>query len=288
MERPVIEINGLSAGAGRAGGIASLDLEVVPGLTFVLGPPASGKTTLLRLVATVVAPDLGGLRVLGHDPTRSLGRLSVRRRLGYVPQYFEPFRHLSVFELVDYVALLKELTDRHTRHVEVHRVLELVGLGDVAAEPTRMLPLPLQRRVALAQALTGDPDLVVLDGITEHLEPGDRTALLELVAEATRGRTVLASTTWPPDVDVLGARVVVLESGLVHFDGSPESLADLARDRVWLSDRPLAGMQFWWRDRDGLVRNVGSPPAWADVVEPTVVDGYVLLIGHRPAREAAA
>jgi ABC-2 type transport system ATP-binding protein len=288
MERPVIEINGVSAAFGRPGGLSSLDLELPGGLTFVLGPNGAGKTTLLRLVATVAVPDLGGLRILGYDPTRSAGRLAVRRRLGYVPQGLEPYPHLSVFGLVDYVALLKELVERRARQVEVHRVLELVGLGDVAGERTRDLPPPLWPRMALALALTGDPDLVVLDDIADRLGPADRADLIELVVEAAADRTVLLSTRKPADVDVPGAHVVVLHDGLVHFDGPPEMLAGLAEDKVWLSERPLAGTHSWWRDADGWVRNVGIPPDPADAVEPTVVDGNLLLVGSVPIEEVAA
>src|SRR5207244_9074127 len=94
-------------------------------------PNGAGKTTLLRMVATVRSPDKGSLRLLGRDPQSPGDRLEIRRRLGYMPQEPGFHRHFSAFEFIDYIAILKEWTDRRARHDEVRRVLELVGLSEV-------------------------------------------------------------------------------------------------------------------------------------------------------------
>ena len=119
---------------GRTHALRGVDLALEHGVTGLLGPNGAGKTTLMRILATVLAPDAGELRLLGHDPRRRRASApEIRRRLGYMPQ--EPGFHarFTAFEFVDYVAILKEHTDRRARHDEVRRVLDCVGLADVAA-----------------------------------------------------------------------------------------------------------------------------------------------------------
>ena len=111
--------------------VAGVDLSAGRGVTGLLGPNGAGKTTLLRILATVLAPDRGRLRLLGHDPGTPAGRLAIRRRLGYLPQEPGFHRGMTVFDFIDYVAILKEMTDRRARHDEARRVIELVGLARI-------------------------------------------------------------------------------------------------------------------------------------------------------------
>src|SRR6185295_8710374 len=119
--------------------------------------------TLLRILATVLPPDGGHVEELGADPSTHDGRLDVRRSLGYMPQEPGFHRSFTAFEFVDYVAILKEMTDRRGRHAEVRRVLGLAGLDAVAGKKIRALSGGMRRRVALAQALLGQPELLILD-----------------------------------------------------------------------------------------------------------------------------
>ncbi len=126
-----VEVNGVSKSFRSTLALDDVTLSIGPGVTGLLGPNGAGKTTLLRIIATVLAPDRGDVRVLGHDPAVSEARLAIRRRLGYFPQEPGYYTNLSAFDFVDYIAILKEITDRRTRHDEVARVLGLVGLTDV-------------------------------------------------------------------------------------------------------------------------------------------------------------
>ena len=119
------------------------------GVTGLLGPNGAGKTTLLRILATVLAPDAGRLRLLGLDPRDPSERLEVRRRLGYMPQDVGFHRGFTTFEAVDYIAVLKEHTERRARHDEVRRVLGLVGLSDVTGKKVRALSGGMRRRLGL-------------------------------------------------------------------------------------------------------------------------------------------
>ena len=230
-------------------------------------------------MATVLAPDSGRVRLLGHDPATPSGRLAIRRRLGYLPQEPGFHRGMTVFDFVDYVAILKEMTDRRARHDEVRRVLDLVGLAAVSGKQIRTVSGGMRRRVALAQALLGDPDLVVLDEPTAGLDPEQRLRFREIVSRVGDGRTVVLSTHQTEDVAALCQRVVVLHEGRVCSPARRPTLAGTRAGRVWLAGPGAPAPRLAWRTGDGLIRNVGDAPAGAELIAPTLEDGYLLLVG---------
>jgi ABC-2 type transport system ATP-binding protein len=284
---PTVSLTGVEKSYGRTQAVAGVDLTAEPGIMGLLGPNGAGKTTLMRMLATVLAPDGGRVRLLGHDPSDADGRLAIRRRLGYVPQEPGYHRNFTAFEFVDYVAILKEMTDRRARHDEVRRVLELVGLGDVSGKRIKALSGGMRRRVALAQALLGSPDLLVLDEPTAGLDPEQRLRFREVVSAVATDATVILSTHQTEDVSAVCQRVVVMHEGVVRYDGSVRGLADGARGRVWLAADRHPQARLSWRTGDGRHRNIGDAPPGVELVDPTVEDGYLLLVGHG-VEEAAA
>ncbi|MEU6571499.1 ABC transporter ATP-binding protein [Streptomyces parvulus] len=286
---PTVSASGLSLHYGRTRALDDVSLRLTPGVTGLLGPNGAGKTTLLRVLATAVPADRGAFTVLGHDPATSRGRQEVRRRLGYLPQTpgFHP--DFTAFEFVDYVAILKELAGRGERHREVRRVLDEVGLRDVRGRRIRKLSGGMRQRVALAAALVGDPGFLVLDEPTVGLDPEQRMRFRELIAGAGEGRTVLLSTHQTEDVAMLCHRVVVMARGAVRFDGTPAELTARAGGRVWSSADRDPGAKAGWRTGGGSFRNVGDPPAGAELAEPTLEDGYLLVLdGDGDTAEVAA
>jgi ABC-2 type transport system ATP-binding protein len=256
-------------------------------VTGLLGPNGAGKTTLLRVLATAVPADRGAFTVLGHDPGTPTGRLNVRRSLGYLPQTPAFHPDFSAFEFVDYVAILKELTDRSARHREVRRVLETVDLSDVRGKRIKRLSGGMRQRVGLAAALVGDPGFLVLDEPTVGLDPEQRMRFREMIAEAGEGRTVLLSTHQTEDVAMLCHRVIVMVRGSIRFEGTPAELTARAAGRVWSSTARDPGARAGWRTGTGSFRNVGDPPKGAELLEPTLEDGYLLTLDGEPAEVAA-
>ena len=265
----------------------SVDLTAGPGVTGLLGPNGAGKTTLLRILATVVKPDGGRARVFGLDPSDGPERREIRRRLGYQPQEPGFFQGFTVFAFLDYVAILKELAGMDNRRREVNRVMDLVDLRAVASRKIRKLSGGMRRRVALAQALLGQPQLLILDEPTAGLDPEQRLRFRQVVSHVAGEHTVLLSTHQTDDVAALCDRVVVLHQGRVRFAGTPGDLGNMAAGRVWLADRPQAGTHLSWRTGTGQHRMVGDPPAGAHLVPPTLEDGYLLLVGRaaQPSKE---
>ncbi len=281
MSLPTVQITGVEKSFLRTRALNGVTFDAGAGITGLLGPNGAGKTTLLRMLATVLAPDAGDLRLLGWDPGKADERVSIRRRLGYMPQEPGFHRSFTAFEFVDYVAILKEMTDTRARHDEVRRVLTLVGLESRSGTKIKALSGGMRRRVALAQALLGDPDLLVLDEPTAGLDPEQRLRFREIVSERAEDRTVVLSTHQTEDVAALCPRVVVMLDGRALFDGTPAELIDVARGRVWLAGERSAAAQLSWRTGDGRHRHIGEAPANADLVEPSLEDGYLLLVGNR-------
>jgi ABC-2 type transport system ATP-binding protein len=281
---PAIELTALSKRYGSTPAVDDLHWSGGRGVIGLLGPNGAGKSTLLRMLATVLSQDRGAIRIFGLDPAVADDRLAIRRRLGYLPQEAGLYRNFTAFDLVDYVAVLKEITDRSLRREEVRRVLDDVGLADDMHRRIRTLSGGMQRRVALAAALLGRPDLLVLDEPSAGLDPDQRLRLRTVLSEVGRRGTVLLSTHHTDEVAAFCQRVLVLDRGRLLFDGAPRDLASRAAGRVWISDRPDAGALRSWVTGDGDVRNIGEPPAGALMVDPTLDDGYLLVASEEAAR----
>jgi ABC-2 type transport system ATP-binding protein len=284
---PTVTVHGLHKRFGATVALNELDVTFERGVNGLLGPNGAGKTTMLRILATVLTADRGALDVLGADPTTSAGRLSVRRRLGYLPQEPGFHRQFSAFDFVDYVAILKEWADRRARHDEVRRVLTLVGLDGVMHRRISRLSGGMRRRVGIAQALLGRPELLILDEPTAGLDPEQRLRFRELLGTEAEGSTVLLSTHQTDDVAALCQHVIVLLAGEVRFTGSPGALAALADGRVWLASERDARAELAWITGEGRIRHIGEPPAGAHLVEPTVEDGYLVLAGREGRGDTA-
>jgi ABC-2 type transport system ATP-binding protein len=288
MIASTIELSDVTKTYGSTRAVDGMSVSFGRGVTGLLGPNGAGKTTLLRIIATVLAADSGTVNVLGEDPGDVSGRLSIRRRLGYFPQEPGYYDNLSAFDFVDYIAILKEMTERRARRDEVRRVLTEVGLDDVMHKRIKTLSGGMRRRVIVAQALLGDPELLVLDEPASGLDPEQRLRFRETVSAVAEQHTVLLSTHQTDDVAALCQRLVVVDHGRILHDGTPESLVEQARGCVWLADQPDSSARLSWRTGSGQHRLIGDPPAGATLTEPALEDAYLLLVGRRASIDSDA
>jgi ABC-2 type transport system ATP-binding protein len=275
-----VRVDGLSRRYGAVRALDAIDLTLERGITGLLGPNGAGKTTLLSVLATVSEPDAGRVSVFGLDPGDAAERVEIRRRLGYLPQELGYHRHFTVAAFLDYVAILKEITDRRRRAEEVAMVLTVTGLEDRARSRIRTLSGGMRQRLGIAQALLGAPDLLILDEPTAGLDPEQRLRFRELLSELPGDPAIVLSTHQADDIAAICPRVIVLLNGQVRFAGTPAGLAGTAAGQVWAADERDNGAHLSWRGGDGRWRHIGEqPPAGADLVSPTVEDGY-LLVSH--------
>ncbi|QVQ54552.1 ATP-binding cassette domain-containing protein [Spiractinospora alimapuensis] len=214
----------------RGPALSGVTVEIPAGVCGVLGPNGAGKTTLLRLLTGILRPRAGTLRVGGHETRTVRGRRAVRRLAGYLPEAPGPHPHLSVRECLDYAALLNGDDDAEHRRHQVGRLMDRLDLTVSARARVGELSTGARQRVGVAQALVGDPRLLVLDEPTAGLDPLHRRQLRDLVAELGRDITVVLSTHVLGDVASVCSQVVLLRAGGLVLSGTVDDLARHAPD----------------------------------------------------------
>ncbi|GAB3162368.1 ABC transporter ATP-binding protein [Microbispora hainanensis] len=281
-----IQITGLRRTFGKVTALDGLDLTVPGGMYGLLGTNGAGKTTLMRVLAGVLPPTAGTVRVGGHDLATRTGRLAVQRRLGYLPQDLGLYPDLSAREFLDYVGLLKGLDDTAARRRQIGELLDMVGLADAAPRKLRGFSGGMRRRVGIAQALLGDPALVVVDEPTAGLDPEERIRFRTLLATIAAGRTVLLSTHIVEDVAQTCRDTAVMTRGRVVFNGPVADIVQRAEGVTWelvgQGPPPATGVVVSAVSRpDGThYRLVSSarPDPRAVPVQPSLEEGYVALM----------
>ena len=287
MNAASVRIDRLGHHYGDRVALDDTSLSALGGVITVLGPNGAGKSTLLRSLATVQKPSTGSIHVDGLDISLEPDRTEARRRIGYLPQDPEFAPRARVFDIVDYLAICKEHHDRRRRHLEVRRVLDAVELADRASDRVASLSGGMVRRVALAQALLGSPRLLVLDEPAAGLDPDQRLRLRDRLSTLGEQATVVVSTHLTDEAAAVSTSVVVIDAGRLRFHGSPAQLTARAQGHVWISPQPPVSARRTWRLPDGSHRCIGDPPPGAQLVPPTMEDGYLMLVSD-PAAAAAA
>jgi ABC-type multidrug transport system ATPase subunit len=218
-----VSLAGVSQRYGRRVALDRVDLDLGAGVFGLLGPNGAGKTTLLKIVATVSKPSDGDVRLLGLDPANARDARTIRRQLGYLPQAFGYYPNFTVFEFVEYFALLKEMEPKAIRPA-VAEAIHRVGLEDRAKSRLKSLSGGMLRRVGIAQAIVNNPRLLVLDEPTSGLDPEQRVRFRQLIRGLGQESTVLLSTHLVEDVAVASEDIAVMASGEIRFRGTPEEL----------------------------------------------------------------
>jgi ABC-2 type transport system ATP-binding protein len=272
------------------GGVYALnnvDLTIPPGMFGLLGPNGAGKTTLIRILAGIVRPTSGTIRIGAHDGDTERGRTAVKRMLGYLPQDFGVYPDLNAREFLDYIAILKGLRDRTLRHKRIEALLEIVSLTPVANRKLKTYSGGMKRRIGIAQALLNDPALLIVDEPTAGLDPEERIRFRNLLSELGGNRTVLLSTHIVEDIAQTCQRLAVLKDGHLIYQGTTIDAMREAQGKVWIITtsgyKPEGNFTVVATLHMGTTaqyRVVGdpSPEAAAVPAEPTLEDTYVWLM----------
>ena len=196
---------------GRVSALEALTLDIRAGEIFgLLGPNGSGKTTFMRLLAGYHLPSGGRLTVAGYDAVRD--SLAVRRRIGYVPEAAPLYRQMRVGEFLAFMARLRDVPERKVKDAVI-RVVDRLALSTVIDKPTRALSRGYRQRVALAQALIHDPDILILDEPTNGLDPRQIIEMRRLIRSLAGHHTVLMSSHILGEIEKSCDRVAVLLNG---------------------------------------------------------------------------
>ncbi len=228
----MLTISGLSK--TYANGVRALDdvsLEVPRGMFGLLGPNGAGKSSLMRTIATLQAPDAGSIRLDDIDALTETDRL--RRTLGYLPQEFGAYPRTSPTVMLDHIAALKGIGGRGARRDLVERLLVETNLWDVRHKNIDTFSGGMRQRFGIAQALLGDPSLIIVDEPTAGLDPAERRRFHNLLARIGEEVVVILSTHIVEDVADLCPRMAIMGEGRILIGGSPDQLTGRLRGRLW-------------------------------------------------------
>ena len=211
--------------------LADVSLSIPRGMYGLLGPNGAGKSTLMRTVATLQEPTQGTIRFGDIDVLAEPEKL--RRRLGYLPQDFGVYPRVSAYSMLDQVAVLKGITAKSDRKAVVETLLNQTNLWAVRDKSIAGFSGGMRQRFGIAQALIGNPELIIVDEPTAGLDPEERNRFLILLAAFGDNVVVILSTHIVDDVADLCPRMAVLANGRVQLEGSPTELIASSRGKVW-------------------------------------------------------
>lgn len=288
----MIEVNQLTKTyAGNVQALRGVDLKIGTGMFGLLGPNGAGKTTLMRIMAGLVRPTSGKATIFGEDVTTDAGRQTVKAQLGYLPQELGLYPNLNAIEFLDYIAILKGVTEAKARREQIDNVLEAVRLNDVAKRQMRTFSGGMKRRVGIAQALLGNPRLLIVDEPTAGLDPEERVRLRNLLSEMAMRCTVILSTHIVEDISQSCNDLAIIDKGQVLFQGSPRDLIGTAEGKVWnllITDgsRPNHGLVTVssLQLQEGIqYRVLGAPEPQLNpaAVKPSLEDSYMWLMKQK-------
>jgi len=237
-----------------------VSLEISNGLFGLLGPNGAGKTTLMRILVTLLKPSGGSVRIDQLDLQRD--RKKIRRMLGYLPQEFSTFPKIRTWEFLDYSARLAGIRVRSKRSSLVDNFLEKVGLFDARDRLASKLSGGMKRRLGIAQALIGDPKILIVDEPTTGLDPEERIRFRNLLTEmAQEERIIILSTHIVGDISSTCQDMALLVDGRVGFKGPPGELVRQAEGHVFeieANDQQLADIQ----EKFAVISTIPTESGW--------------------------
>ena len=207
-------------------------LSIPRGMYGLLGPNGAGKSTLMRTIATLQAPTEGTISFGDIDVIAEPERL--RRTLGYLPQDFGVYPRVSAYDMLHHLAVLKGIGSKADRRLTVDTLLHQTNLWSVRKKALTGYSGGMRQRFGIAQALIGNPGLIIVDEPTAGLDPEERNRFLNLLAEIGENVVVILSTHIVEDVTDLCTRMAVLVDGRVKLEGAPLELIGATRGRIWM------------------------------------------------------
>lgn len=212
--------------------LSDVSLKIPVGMYGLLGPNGAGKSTLMRTVATLQQPDSGSIQLDDLDVLRQPAEL--RKRLGYLPQDFGVYPRISAINMLDHMAVLKGFTNKKERREIVANLLQQTNLHDVRKKALAGFSGGMRQRFGIAQALIGDPQLIIVDEPTAGLDPEERNRFLNLLSDIGENKVVILSTHIVDDVTNLCPRMAIIAKGQIVREGRPSELINDLRGSMWV------------------------------------------------------
>lgn len=262
--------------------LKNLSLEFKHGIYGILGPNGAGKTTLLRCITTLYPCEKN---IIQYDEKSIQNNSDYLQRLGYLPQKFGLLQELSVKEALQLLWNLKGLSPSQMEE-SITKTLELVNLSDRTSSKVKTLSGGMIRRLGIAQALLGDPEILVFDEPTAGLDPEERLRFQNIITQLSREKIVLLSTHIVTDVESLCDTIVVMNDGNVVLQGTCDEIAAAAKGKVYLvpekQKSEIKGeyyvQQTLQRDGEKLLKILTANAQDFSLTSPEIEDGYICSI----------
>lgn len=271
--------------------LSDVNLEIGSGMFGLLGPNGAGKSSLMRILVTILKPSTGIVKVDNFDLIKN--RKEIRQMLGYLPQDFRFFSKLKTWEFLDYAAGLSGINKKKERSAKVDEWLEKVGLFDFRERDANKLSGGMKRRLGIAQALIGEPKIIVVDEPTTGLDPEERIRFRNILSELSQKDVIIVlSTHIVGDISSVCNDLALLNNGYVEFKGSPEELVSMAKGHVW--QVTTSGYEYdVLKDKYAVISTIPTEEGWevqlvgdsieaknAIEIEPNLEHAYVYYMEY--------
>lgn len=281
-----LKVKNLSLSFGQKQVLKNLNFDLNSGgLIGLIGPNSAGKSTLLKVLSTILKADNGSIFLNGTDITRK--PKVMRQVLGYMPQKVPFYPHLSAMEYLQYVAALKGLPAKASKE-QIKSLLVKFHLGKVGRQKLGNFSGGMLQRVGISATLLGDPKVIIVDEPTAGLDPMERVIIRNVLSELASTRIVLLSTHIISDIEAVASKLIVLKSGRIKYQGSADGLLDEVKDYVWeyvlpTGENPeqLANVSSIVQAVDGIhvrVVSKSAPNPQAKNVQPRLEDASLAIL----------
>jgi len=225
-----IEINNLCKSYGSKEVLKNVNLQIDEGMFGFLGPNGAGKTTLMRVLTTLISKNSGEVKIDGINIS---DKKAVRSIIGYLPQDFSMYPSFSVYEAMDYIALLCEINNKKTRKIIIEELLCKVNLEKNMRTKVKALSGGMKRRLGIAQAMINNPKVLIIDEPTVGLDPEERVRFRNMLRDFSEGKIVILSTHIVEDVESTCENIAVLKSGEITYTGKTSEIIKDAKGYIW-------------------------------------------------------
>lgn len=283
-----IVIRNLSKNYGKKTALQNVSVTIPSGMYGLLGRNGAGKTSLMRILATLSVPTGGEIRMNGI-PIKETHK--IREIVGYLPQDFSFYRNMSVYRAMDYLGLLSNIPDK-IRRERISTLLEQVNLKERAGTKVKALSGGMKQRLGIAQALLHDPQILIVDEPTAGLDPEERIRFRNLLSEFAEDRIVILSTHISSDVESSCEHIGVLDDGRMIWNGATEKLVRQVEGKVYLISAAKKQDKMI-KDKYTVLNIIASgsgmqyrvlsdtPPEEKHILQdPTLEDGYMYLLNQ--------
>ncbi len=265
--------------------LENISLEINMGVFGLLGENGAGKTTLMEIISTLIPFNQGEIEVAGINLKDNPHE--VRKMLGYLPQKFDFFPNVTVEETLDYLCRLKGIHRKDVRSQEINLRLQEVSLFNERKKKVQELSGGMKQRLGIAQALIGDPKIILIDEPTVGLDPHERVSFRNLINSISRNKIILLSTHIVQDISSTCKRLMILQKGKINYIGDTAQLIQQVQGKVWLHrtksspDEIIQSKLFvslQEREHDIEIRYIADEPIpGSAVTAPTLEDAYIFI-----------